>query len=99
MMTVATSLIKSRNGRHPYRIAGPGQVLGLPATGAAQPYTSTVQALGECELAVINGKRLMNLLRRRLDLMLYIVTTLEGEVSRVRARSKVLTVTSLSNSH
>jgi CRP/FNR family cyclic AMP-dependent transcriptional regulator len=87
-------LFQSHNRRHTYRIVGQGHVLGLPAIVTGNSYSLTAEALKECELALINGKHVMNLLRHRHDLMLYVVANLAEEVSRIQARTKVLVTSS-----
>ena len=83
-------LLHTSDGQHTYRIVGPGHVLGLPATITDQPYSLTAKALEECELAVVDGKRVMNLLRHRNDLTLDVVAILAEEVRRVRNRTRML---------
>jgi CRP-like cAMP-binding protein len=78
------------DGQHTHRIAGPGHVLGLPATIANQPYSLTATTLEPCELAVIDGMRVRTLLRHRNDLTLWVLDILAEEVRRVRKQGSAL---------
>lgn len=81
------------DGQHTHRIAGPGHVLGLPATVANQPYGLTATAEGQCELLAIDGKRVRSLLHDRNDLTLHALAILAEEVRRVRRQASALLTT------
>ena len=68
----------------PYRIVGPGYVLGLPALFSGQPYSLTAEALEECVCGFVDRERALELVRDRLDLCLQAADLLAREVRSLR---------------
>lgn len=68
----------------PYRIVGPGYVLGLPALFSGQPYSLTAEALEECVCGFVDRERALELVRERLDLCLQAADLLAREVRSLR---------------
>ena len=70
--------------RLPYRVVGPGYVLGLPALFSGQPYSLTAEALEECAFGFVDRKRALELVRKRLDLCFQAADLLAREVRELR---------------
>ena len=68
----------------PYRVVGPGYVLGLPALFSGQPYSLTAEALEECVFGFVDRERALELIRRRLDLCFQAADLLAQEVRSLR---------------
>ena len=68
----------------PYRIVGPGYVLGLPALFSGQPYSLTAEAVEECVFGFVDRKRALELVRQRLDLCFQAADLLAREVKELR---------------
>ena len=71
-------------GKLPYRIVGPGYVLGLPALFSGQPYSLTAEALEECAFGFVDRERALELVRQRLDLCFQAADLLAQEVRNLR---------------
>ena len=70
--------------RLPYRVVGPGYVLGLPALFSGQPYSLTAEALEECAFGFVDRVRALQLVRERLDLCFQAADLLAREVRELR---------------
>ena len=70
--------------RLPYRVVGPGYVLGLPALFSGQPYSLTAEALEECVFGFVDREKALELVRRRLDLCFQAADLLAREVRELR---------------
>ena len=69
-----------------YRIAGPGSILGLPATLAHAPYSLTAENLADCEFGLAPAEDVIDLLSKRSDLCLQAVEIMAHEVRKLRKR-------------
>jgi CRP/FNR family transcriptional regulator, cyclic AMP receptor protein len=74
----------------PYRIAGPGNILGFPATLSNAPYSLTAENLSDCELGFAPAEDVINLLSKRSDLCLQAVEIMAHEVRKLRRRQAAL---------
>jgi len=72
------------DSRLPYRIVGPGYVLGLPALFSGQPYSLTAKALEECVFGFVDRERALQLVHERLSLCFEAVDLLAREVMELR---------------
>jgi CRP/FNR family cyclic AMP-dependent transcriptional regulator len=70
--------------RLPYRTAGSGYVLGLPALFSGQPYSLTAEALEESVLGKVERQAALDLVRRRLNLCMQAADLLAREVRSLR---------------
>ena len=70
--------------RLPYRVVGPGYVLGLPALFSGQPYSLTAEALEECNFGFVDRDRALELISKRLDLCFQAADLLAQEVRSLR---------------
>jgi hypothetical protein len=62
---VRLSLHAAGRKKLPYRIAGPGNILGFPATLSNAPYSLTAENLADCELGFAPAVDVINLLSKR----------------------------------
>ena len=70
--------------RLPYRTAGPGYVLGLPALFSGEPYSLAAEVLEESVLGRVDREAALDLVRRHLDLCLQAADLLAREVRNLR---------------
>jgi CRP-like cAMP-binding protein len=70
----------------PYRIAGPGNILGLPATLSHAPYSLTAKNLADCELGFAPAEEVIDLLSKRSDLCFQAVEIMAHEVRKLRRK-------------
>lgn len=70
----------------PYRTAGPGNILGLPATLSHAPYSLTAKNLADCELGFAPAGDVIDLLSKRGDLCFQAVEIMAHEVRKLRRR-------------
>jgi Cyclic nucleotide-binding domain len=76
-----------RTGRkEAYRIAGPGNILGLPATLSHAPYSLTAKNLTDCEIGFAPAEDVINLLSKHSDLCFQAVEIMAQEVRRLRKK-------------
>ena len=68
----------------PYRIVGPGYVLGLPALFSGQSYSLTAEALEECVFGFVDREKALELVRKRHDLCFQAADLLAREVRELR---------------
>ena len=73
-----------------YRIAGPGNILGFPATLSNAPYSLTAENLADCELGFAPAEDVINLLSKRSDLCFEAVEIMAHEVRKLRKRQATL---------
>ena len=73
-----------------YRIAGPGNILGFPATLSNAPYSLTAENLADCELGFAPAEDVINLLSKRSDLCFQAVEIVAHEVRKLRKRQATL---------
>lgn len=66
------------------RTAGPGAVLGLPATISGEPYSLTATTLEPCELVFIQREDVLNALRSDPARAMTLLQTLAHEVHHLR---------------
>jgi CRP-like cAMP-binding protein len=70
----------------PYRIAGPGDILGLPATLSHGSYSLTAKNLADCELGFARAEDVIELLSKRGDVCFQAVEVMAHEVRRLRKK-------------
>lgn len=70
----------------PYRIARPGNILGLPATLSHAPYSLTARNLADCELGFAAAEDVIDLLSKRADLCFQAVEIMAHEVRKLRQK-------------
>lgn len=68
----------------PYRTAGRGYVLGLPALFSGQPYSLTAEAVEDCVCGFVARATALELIRRRVDLCLQAADLLAREIRGLR---------------
>jgi len=68
----------------PYRIAGPGYVLGLPALFTGQPYSLTAEAVEDCVCGFVAREQALELIRKRIDLCFQATDLLAREIRSLR---------------
>jgi len=68
----------------PYRTAGPGYVLGLPALFSGQPYSLTAEAVEDCVCGFVARDQALELIRKRLDLCFQATDLLAREIRSLR---------------
>jgi CRP-like cAMP-binding protein len=83
---VRLSLPAAGRKQLPYRIAGPGNILGLPATLSHSPYSLTAENLADCELGFAPAEDVLDLLSKRGDLCFQAVEIMAHEVRKLRKR-------------
>jgi CRP-like cAMP-binding protein len=66
------------------RVAGPGSVLGLPATLSDNPYGFTAVAVESCKIAIVSRKRSLEALREDTETAMYMVQMLAQEISEMQ---------------
>lgn len=66
------------------RFAGPGSVLGLPATMTGNTYSLTAQALEPCAVLFVPRDTVLSLLRHRPEFCFEVVEILAQEVGHMR---------------
>ena len=71
-------------------MAGPGCVLGLPATIGSQPYSLTATAVDPVEAGFIAHEDFISMLRRQPDLCLAVTETLATELYDARRQASAL---------
>lgn len=87
---VRLSLHGTGRKKLPYRIVGPGNILGFPATLSNAPYSLTAENLADCELGFATAEDVINLLSKRSDLCFQAVEIVAHEVRRLRKRQASL---------
>jgi CRP-like cAMP-binding protein len=87
---VRLSLHAAGRKKLPYRIAGPGNILGFPATLSNAPYSLTAENLADCELGFAPAEDVINLLSKRSDLCFQAVEIMAHEVRNLRKRQATL---------
>ncbi|MBZ5548894.1 MAG: cyclic nucleotide-binding domain-containing protein [Acidobacteriia bacterium] len=87
---VRLSLHAAGRKKLPYRIAGPGNILGFPATISNAPYSLTAENLADCELGFAPAEDVINLLSKRSDLCFQAVEIMAHEVKKLRKRQAAL---------
>jgi CRP-like cAMP-binding protein len=87
---VRLSLHAAGRKKLPYRIAGPGNILGFPATLSNAPYSLTAENLADCELGFAPAEDVINLLSKRSDLCFQAVEIMAHEVRKLRKRQAAL---------
>jgi CRP/FNR family transcriptional regulator, cyclic AMP receptor protein len=87
---VRLSLHAAGRKKLPYRIAGPGNILGFPATLANAPYSLTAENLADSELGFASAEDVINLLNKRSDLCFQAVEIVAHEVRELRKRQAAL---------
>ena len=83
---VRLSLHKGVRKEPPYRIARPGNILGLPATLSHAPYSLTARNLADCELGFAPAEDVIDLLSKRADLCFQAVEIMAHEVRKLRRK-------------
>ena len=68
----------------PYRIAGPGYVLGLPALFSGEPYSLTAEAEEDCVCGFVAREPALELIRKRIDLCFQATDLLAREIRSLR---------------
>ena len=68
----------------PYRIAGPGYVLGLPALFSGEPYSLTAEAVEDCVCGFVAREQALELIRKRIDLCFQATDLLAREIRSLR---------------
>jgi CRP-like cAMP-binding protein len=74
----------------PPRIAGPGSILGLPASIGSRPYSLTAETLESVEVGFIPHSTFVELLKRRPEVCLAVIETLALELSDARRQASAL---------
>ena len=87
---VKLSLHAAGRKKVPYRIVGPGSILGFPATLSNAPYSLTAENLADCELGFAPADDVINLLSKRSDLCFQAVEIVAHEVRKLRRRQAAL---------
>ena len=87
---VRLSLHRTGGKELPYRVAGPGNILGLPATLSHAPYSLTAENLADCEVGFAPAEDVLNLLSKRGDLCFQAVEIMAHEVRKLRKKQAVL---------
>ena len=87
---VRLSLHAAGRKKLPYRIAGPGNILGFPATLSNAPYSLTAENIADCELGFAPAEDVINLLSKRSDLCFQAVEIMAHEVRELRKRQATL---------
>ena len=83
---VRLSLHTAGRKEPPYRIARPGNILGLPATLSHAPYSLTARNLADCELGFARAEDVIDLLSKRADLCFQAVEIMAREVRKLRKK-------------
>jgi CRP-like cAMP-binding protein len=79
--------IHAENGREVLvRTAGPGCILGLPATLCGEPHSSTAVALEDSSLGFVDTAKFQDFIRSRPDLCIAIVQVMSRELAEMNAR-------------
>jgi len=78
------ALAHDSNPPIPYRISGPGYVLGLPALFSGEPYSLSAEAVEDCVCGFVDRERALELVRQRHDLCLQAADLLAHEVRSLR---------------
>jgi CRP-like cAMP-binding protein len=68
----------------PYKTAGPGYVLGLPALFSGQPYSLTAEAVEDCVCGFVAREPALELIRTRIDLCLQAADLMAREIRSLR---------------
>jgi len=68
----------------PYRTAGPGYVMGLPALFSGEPYSLTAQAVEDCVCGFVERERALEVVRKRVDLCFQAADLLAREIRSLR---------------
>jgi len=68
----------------PYRTAGPGYVLGLPALFSGEPYSLTAQAVEDCVCGFVERDRALEVVHKRVDLCFQAADLLAREIRSLR---------------
>lgn len=74
----------------PYRIAGPGNILGFPATLSHAPYSLTAKNLADGEVGFAPEGDVIDLLSKRSDLCFQAIEIMAHEVRKLRKRQAAL---------
>lgn len=74
----------------PYRIVGPGSILGFPATFANAPYSLTAENLADCELGFVRGEEVLDLMSQRSDLCFHAAEVMSQEVRELRRKQAAI---------
>jgi CRP/FNR family cyclic AMP-dependent transcriptional regulator len=87
---VRLSLHATGRKKLPYRVVGPGNILGFPATLSNAPYSLTAENLADCELGFAHAENVINLLSKHSDLCFQAVEIVADEVRKLRKRQAAL---------
>ncbi|HTR26660.1 MAG TPA: Crp/Fnr family transcriptional regulator [Terriglobales bacterium] len=74
----------------PPRIAGPGAVLGLPATVAGSPYSLTAEVLDKAEVAFVPRDLVVKALATNQELCFEVMQLLSSEISGTRNALRII---------